>query len=90
MKRTTVRLDDDLMAEAKRFAISRGTTLQRVIEDGLRLILRRPAPDERRPFRLVTYGEGGVRPGINLDKTSALLDLMDAEHYLDGDRDPSM
>lgn len=47
--RTTVRLDDALLEQAKREASRRGETLTALIENGLRLVLsqRRTAP--RRP-----------------------------------------
>ena len=90
-ERTTVRLDDDLMAEVKRFAIANGTTIQRVIEDGLRLVLRRPTADERRKFRLVTFTGKGVHPGIDIDNSASLYDLMDEEKYgRSEDTDPSV
>lgn len=90
MKRTTVRLDDDLMSQVKRFAVANGTTIQRLIEDGLRLVLSRPASDEGRSFRLVTFKGTGVRPGIDLDNSAALWDLMDEERFgsYEGDSDP--
>ncbi len=31
----------------------------------------------RRPERLPTFGKGGIRPGVDLDNSSALLDLME-------------
>jgi hypothetical protein len=37
---------------------------------------RRKKPS-RTPFKLITYGQGGVFPGVDLDDTSALLDIMD-------------
>lgn len=77
--RTTIRLDDDLLRVAKQHAAAHGTTLTKLIEDALREVLaRRPARDAK-PFRLVTFGEGGLRPGVNLDDSAALLDLMDRD-----------
>ena len=77
--RTTVRLDDALLDQARREAKRRGTTLTALIEQGLRLALRRPLkPPERAPFVLpeCTAG-GGVLPGVNLDDSAGLLDRMD-------------
>ena len=44
--RTTVRLDDALLEQAKREAARRGETVTALIERGLRLVLARP---DRRP-----------------------------------------
>jgi hypothetical protein len=30
-----------------------------------------------REFKIITYGTGGLFSGVNLDDTSALLDIMD-------------
>jgi hypothetical protein len=76
--RTTIRLDDALLTEAKQLAARTGRTLTAVIEDALRQMLSRtPVPGPRRRFVMPTYGRGGVRPGVDLDDTAGLLDLMD-------------
>ena len=76
--RTTIRLDDRLLAEAKRYAAESGRTLTGLIEDALREVLarrhRRPA---RKPVRLTTVGGTGTQPGVDLDDGAALHDLMD-------------
>jgi hypothetical protein len=80
--RTTIRLDERLLAEAKKRAAEKGTTLTALIEDSLREALaRRSRPTQRKRLRLITCGEGGLQPGIDLDDTSSLLDRMDG---LDG------
>jgi hypothetical protein len=80
--RTTIRLDDRLLAEAKKRAAEKGTTLTALIEDSLREALaRRARPVQRKRLRMITFGEGGLQPGIDLDDTSSLLDRMDG---LDG------
>jgi hypothetical protein len=77
--RTTIRLDDDLLRRAKREALERGTTLTAVIEDALRRALAPAGAGRREPFRMPTFHGDGLRPGVDLDDTAALLDLMD-EH----------
>jgi hypothetical protein len=48
--KTTVEIQDALLEEARSLAASRATTLRKLIEDGLRLVLRQnPAPQA---FRL--------------------------------------
>lgn len=77
--RTTIRLDDQLLRAAKQYAAERGTTLTAVIEDALREVLARREPQDREPFRLVTFGQGGLRRGVDLDDSAGLLDLMDRD-----------
>jgi len=75
--RTTVRLDDNLLAAAKRHAAETGQTLTAVLESALRESLaRRAAPVSPRRVRLKTFRGGGVRAGVDLDDSAALLDLM--------------
>lgn len=78
--RTTVRLPDDLLRDAKRLAAESDRTLTSLIEDGLRAILRgRPAvAPEPEPVRLETFGRGGTLPGVDLDDSAALLDRMES------------
>jgi hypothetical protein len=77
--RTTVRLDERLLAEAKKHAADTGRTLTAVLEDALRETLaRRSARGKRRPVRLKTVKGDGIRPGVDLDDTAALLDLMES------------
>jgi hypothetical protein len=77
--RTTVRLDDELLAEAKALGARTGRTLTKVIEDSLREALaRRPSSEHRRVELPVVHG-GGLRPGVNLDSMSDLLDIMESD-----------
>ena len=77
--RTTVRLDEGLLMKAKQEARKRGETLTSLMERGLRLAIsgsHRKATSAR--VRLPTSrATGGVRPGIKLDDTSAVLDRLD-------------
>jgi hypothetical protein len=77
--RTTVRLDEGLLEQARREAARRGVTLTSLIEQGLRMALRRPRPSSRRErVQLpVSRATGGVLPGIDLDDSADLLDRMD-------------
>ncbi|MFN0156329.1 MAG: type II toxin-antitoxin system VapB family antitoxin [Gaiella sp.] len=74
--RTTIRLDESLLRDAKRRAAETGRTLTAVIEDALRRALAE-RPREQARQRVPTYGRGGLRPGIDLDDSSALLDAME-------------
>lgn len=76
--RTTIRLPDDLLTAAKRHALETDRTLTDVIADALRAALAPEAPATvRERLRLPTYGQGGTRPGVDLDDTASLLDVME-------------
>ena len=76
--RTTVRIDKHLLSEAKRLATETDHTLTAVIEEALRETLaRRKLTKVSRPVKLVVFGSGGLLPGVDLDDTASLLDVMD-------------
>jgi len=76
--RTTVRLDDALLTEVKKHAAQSGSTLTSLIEQALREMLqRREQLRVRPPVKLPTWGHGGLQPGVNLDSSAALLDVME-------------
>jgi hypothetical protein len=77
--RTTINLDDNLLAEAKQVAARTGRSLATVVEDALRESLHRRRHTVRRVVELPVFGEGGVRPGVDLDDGAALLDLMEQD-----------
>lgn len=76
--RTTVRLDDDLLKQAKKYAAEHSTTLTAMLDQALREILAR---QENQPqienLSLPTFTGQGLRSGVNLDDSAALRDLMD-------------
>jgi len=73
--RTTLQLDDALIADAKVAAARSGRTLSQVIEDALRQALAPRPPEGRREIRLPT-SPGSPRAGVSLDDSAGLLDLM--------------
>jgi hypothetical protein len=76
--RTTIRLDDNLLAEVKMLAARSGKTLTSIIEDALRETLsRQKQVGERKPVRLTTVSGQGPQPGIDLDDTASLLSIME-------------
>ena len=77
--RTTIRLDDDLLTAAKRHAIETGRTLTAIVEDALRQALaRRPGRTPIREELPVATGGGVLQPGVDLDDSAALLELMES------------
>jgi predicted transcriptional regulator len=76
--RTTIRLDDQLLTEAKRLALESGRTLTAVIEDAVReVVARRKETPKVKKTRLVTDGGRGLQPGVRLDNNAALLEIME-------------
>jgi hypothetical protein len=77
--RTTLRLDEHLLAEAKKYAAASGRTLTAVVEDALRdALARRPSGAKRPRVRLKTFRGNGLRPGVDLDDSAALLETMES------------
>lgn len=77
--RTTVRLDERLLAEAKKHAAETGRTLSSLLEGALKEALaRRRSQVKSKPIRLRTFKGDGVRRGVDLDDSASLLDVMDS------------
>lgn len=77
--RTTVRLEDALMKEAKVRAAEEGITLTQLIAEALRSRLAgmRGVEDAGAPVDLPSYGKGGLRAGVDLSDNRAVSDLLD-------------
>lgn len=76
--RTTVNIEDSLLRRAKQQAAASDHTLSEVVEEALRVsFASRPASGDRRPVSLVTWGEGGLRHGLDLSDNAAVRDAMD-------------
>ena len=82
--RTTVTINNTLYADAKVHAARSGRGVGSVIEGALRDYLERATsarPSDVTP--LPTMRSGGVRPGIDLNDMSSVLELMDEGRGLD-------
>ncbi len=76
--RTTILLSDELLAEVKKLAAESNTTMTALIEDALReRLARRERSRHVKHVSLTTYGSGGTQPGVDLNDSAALLDLME-------------
>jgi hypothetical protein len=80
-ERTTIRLPEDLLRRAKRKAAAEGRTLTALIADGLRLVIaeNRRAPKPRVLPR-ISKATGGLTPGLELTRLSALQEMDDLEY----------
>jgi hypothetical protein len=77
--RTTINIDDALLAEARQVAARTGRSLTAVVEDALRESLHRRHRTARPAVELPVFGEGGMQLGVDLDDGAALLDLMEPD-----------
>jgi hypothetical protein len=81
-ERTTVRLPEDLLNRAKRKAAAEGRTLTALIEDGLRLVVaeNKKSAKQKRVLPPVSKATGGLMPGIDLTRFSAIQEMDDLEY----------
>jgi hypothetical protein len=75
--RTTLNIDDALLSEAKQTAARTGRSLTSVVEDALRVAFARRAVAGRERAGLPTFRGDGLQPGVDLDDSASLLDLME-------------
>ena len=79
--RTVIQLDDALLDQANKLAQEKGCDLSHFIEETLRDKIAPKPPITRQPFRhLTTVGGEGVRPGVDLNNSAALLALMESKY----------
>ena len=76
--RTTLIIDDDTYRETKAAAARLGTSVGSVVETALREHLARLAEPATDFPDLPTF-VGRPRPGVDFDRTSALMDAMEVE-----------
>ena len=76
--RTTIRLRDDLLQRAREKAAKEGRTLTSLVEEGLMIVLSEAKETKRSRIRLpVSKASGGLFPGVDLNRSSDLADIMD-------------
>jgi hypothetical protein len=76
--KTTLDLDNELLARAKAQAAREQTSLTALIEEGLRLRLRRGTPARKGASRLaVFHGRDGLASGIDPLSNRSLFDAAD-------------
>lgn len=77
--RTTVNIDEQLLAEAKVLAARSHRSIGSVLEDALRAFLeaqhRRPG-NEKYQLPVYTPSEPGLRPGVDLGDAEQMADLL--------------
>ena len=77
--RTTLTIEDSLLAEYKQLAARSHRSLSGVIQDAMREALEaRKARGPQRSVDLPVFEGGhGLQPGVDLDSMAALLDFME-------------
>jgi hypothetical protein len=83
--RTTLRIDDELLKEAKRIALESERTLSQVVEEALRETFARMKADPgKEKGKLPSFRGKGLQPGItweDLNSNSRMLDIMDGYDF---------
>lgn len=75
--RTTLNISDDLLAEAKVLAARTHRSIGAVVDDALRVLLRRESAESHTvAWTFPTSGVGGLQPGVNLNNREALAQLL--------------
>lgn len=76
--RTTVNIDEHLLAEAKLIAARTHRTIGSVLEDGLRkLIDEQTSRPSNKPYTLPDFSRGGLMPGVDIYDRDQIEELMD-------------
>jgi hypothetical protein len=75
--RTTIRINDDLLKEAKAVALATDRTLTELVEDALREALARRRASAKRERIVLPSSKGGLLPGVDLSDSAGLLDIME-------------
>jgi hypothetical protein len=77
MRRTTIRLDDQLLKDAKATAAASGRTFTELVETALRETIARPKKGPSRERVTLPTFKGALMPGVDLDDSAGLLNLME-------------
>jgi hypothetical protein len=79
--KTTLLLDDEVHRQAKQASARLGIPLTRFVEEAIRLRISTEAARRAEPVRKLSVckAKGGLQPGVDLDNTAELLDILDQE-----------
>jgi len=82
MRRTTVRIDDALLNEAKAYAARNGRSLTSVMEDALRQLLNRSTEAAERPRVKLPVSGAAPGPMLTWAELKELMEVDFVEHQL--------
>jgi hypothetical protein len=74
--KTTLELPDELLIEAKKRAAEERRPLRSIVEEGLRLVLRKPERRQKRQVHLITV-KGGLPKDLDLSNREAMYEWFD-------------
>lgn len=74
--KTTIDLPEPLLEEAKAVAAQEGTTLRRLVEEGLRAVIERHSERSGFALRSASFKGEGVQPGVELQRWDQLRALI--------------
>lgn len=79
--KTTLDLNDALLADARALAARQRTSLTRLIEEGLQLRLRATSVARKTGKTMIPVfqGRGGLAPGVNAASNRSMLDAADGD-----------
>ena len=84
MQRTTVRIDEEILAEAKALAARQHRSLNSVMEEALRrMIATEQERQARPPVDLPTWGTPGKGPHLTPEDIKEILAQQDIEPFLE-------
>jgi hypothetical protein len=75
--RTTLTLDDDIVAKLQLASRRSGLPFRDVVNQTLRCGLQQESLTPRTPVQLYTRDMGGVRPGLSLDTVAGLIESLE-------------
>lgn len=79
-QRTTLTLEDDVAARLREASRRTGRPLKLIVNDAIRAGLAAKAAGHRPPFRVEARAMG-LRPGIDLDDISGLLERLEGPEH---------
>ena len=83
MHRTTFRIDEEILAEAKALAAHQHRSLNSVMEEALRRMIKATEIAQERPrVMLPTSGTPGT-PHLTWEQIEAIVEQEDIEHFLE-------
>jgi hypothetical protein len=79
--RTTITLDDDVLARVKRESLTRGAPFRDTLNDLLRLALLNTGGKPARRSIDIKPNHMGYRPGLNYDSIESLLEYGEGDSH---------
>ena len=75
--KTTLDLPDELLIEAKKKAAEQRRPLKALVEEGLRMVLRKPARGPRKKIVHLVTVKGGLAPDLDLSSREKMWEWIE-------------